>query len=462
MNNRKILTIQQIIESEKKFIAKFSEETILNVAGKKIAEYLKKYYADKKIFFVCGHGNNGNDGKKCSFFLKGFGIESKIFLIDKQAKQISKKIMDILQDSEIIVDCIFGIGVNRIVDNFYKEIINSLNFSKKKIISIDIPSGVCANTGKIFGTAIKADITLAMGFYKPAHFLLPSKSNCGKVKLLNLKLPSPKKRSPEINLISNKYTKKIPTFDLGINKYDRGHVIVIGGEMPGASRIVALTSRKVGAGLSTIAISKKFLSLYAGTEPGTILSLYKEDVLNKKNVLVIGPGLGKNFSIESIEKIIIKFSGPVVLDADGISNFKNHKEKFFNLLSKKKKIIITPHHGEFKRIFTYDNDKINNCLNAAKKISNCVLLKGSDTVISFPNGETWINNCKSNSLATAGTGDLLCGLIAGLIAQKMDFKDAILLSILIQNKLSTFKNCQTVEDFINYIPKALRAFKKNN
>ena len=175
-----------------------------------------------------------------------------------------------------------------------------------------------------------------MGFYKPAHFLLPSKSNCGKVKLLNLKLPSPKKRSPEINLISNKYTKKIPTFDLGINKYDRGHVIVIGGEMPGASRIVALTSRKVGAGLSTIAISKKFLSLYAGTEPGTILSLYKEDVLNKKNVLVIGPGLGKNFSIESIEKIIIKFSGPVVLDADGISNFKNHKEKFFNLLSKKK------------------------------------------------------------------------------------------------------------------------------
>ena len=83
--------------------------------------------------------------------------------------------MDILQDSEIIVDCIFGIGVNRIVDNFYKEIINSLNFSKKKIISIDIPSGVCANTGKIFGTAIKANITLAMGFYKPAHFLLPSK-----------------------------------------------------------------------------------------------------------------------------------------------------------------------------------------------------------------------------------------------------------------------------------------------
>ena len=302
MNNRKILTIQQIIESEKKFIAKFSEETILNVAGKKIAEYLKKYYADKKIFFVCGHGNNGNDGKKCSFFLKGFGIESKIFLIDKQAKQISKKIMDILQDSEIIVDCIFGIGVNRIVDNFYKEIINSLNFSKKKIISIDIPSGVCANTGKIFGTAIKADITLAMGFYKPAHFLLPSKSNCGKVKLLNLKLPSPKKRSPEINLISNKYTKKIPTFDLGINKYDRGHVIVIGGEMPGASRIVALTSRKVGAGLSTIAISKKFLSLYAGTEPGTILSLYKEDVLNK-NVLVIGPGLGKTLVSNQLKKL---------------------------------------------------------------------------------------------------------------------------------------------------------------
>ena len=101
--------------------------------------------------------------------------------------------MDILQDSEIVVDCIFGIGLNRDVDNFYKEIIDSLNFSKKKIISVDIPSGVCANTGKIFGTAIKADITLALGFYKPAHFLLPSKSNCGKVKLLNLKLPSPKK-----------------------------------------------------------------------------------------------------------------------------------------------------------------------------------------------------------------------------------------------------------------------------
>ena len=127
----------------------------------------------------------------------------------------------------------------------------------------------------------------------------------------------------------------------------------------------------------------------------------------------------KDYDKNLIKKIIFNFDGKIIVDADAISIFENQKKEFYQLIKKKKSLILTPHKGEFKKIFESSENKIMDCVNASRLISNTVLYKGNDTVISYPNGNVWINSNASNSLATAGSGDLLCGLISGLVAQKM-------------------------------------------
>ncbi len=464
MHKTRILTLQQISESENKYINENSEEKILSIAGKQIAKFLVKKFQKKSILFICGKGNNGNDGIKAANLIETNKYE--VFLIKKN---INKKDINFLKSKlnsyEIIVDCIFGTGLNRHLTKSFINVIKLINHSKKKVVSIDIPSGINVDTGQVYNLAVNATITLCMGFFKPAHFLIPSKEFCGEKILLKLPLKLPRKIQPKISLINQKKIfEYIPKFNpkININKYDKGHVLIIGGKMAGASRIVALASRKVGAGLSTILVLPQHLKYYGGTEPGTIVSEFSENELLKKDVLVIGPGLGKDFDINLIERIILIFKGKIVVDADAISNFENCSEKFLKLLSSKKSVVITPHAGEFKRIFKFTDNKLYDCFHASNSICNTVLYKGNDSIISSPKGRIWINDNASNSLAIAGSGDLLCGLISGLAAQKMNFKLSILAAISIQNILSNNKNNVIVEDFLDNIHEVMNTIKNNN
>ena len=463
MSKNRILTIEQIKESENQFICKNSEEQLLNIAGEKIAFFLLNKFKRKTLLFVCGKGNNGQDGVKASLFL-GEKIKNKVFLVPKN---YSKKNLNTLQSNvkshEIIVDCLFGTGLNRPLSKFHQKIIEIINKSKKKIISIDIPSGLNSDTGQPLGSSVIAHMTICMGFYKPAHFLIPSKNNCGEKVLLKLPLKSSIKMFPKIHLLKNeKVYKSLPKHNNSINKYDKGHVVVIGGVMSGAARIVAFASRKVGAGLSTILVNPDHLKYYSKCEPGTIVAEYSDNHLLKKDVLVIGPGLGKDYDKNFIKKIILEFEGKIIVDADAISIFENQRNEFHQLIKKKKSLILTPHKGEFKKIFYNSQNKVLDCFNASKLVSNIVLYKGNDTVISSPNGNVWINSNASNSLATAGSGDLLCGIISGLVAQKMKIDKSVLAAVCIQNDLSNRKKNVVVEDFLKDIQLVMNTIKNNN
>ena len=463
MSKNRILTIEQIKESENQFICKNSEEQLLNIAGEKIAIFLLNKFKRKTLLFVCGKGNNGQDGVKASIFL-GEKIKNKVFSV---SKNYSKKNLNTLQSNikshEIIVDCLFGTGLNRTLSKFHQKIIEIINKSQKKIISIDIPSGLNSDTGQPLGSSVIAHMTICMGFYKPAHFLIPSKNNCGEKVLLKLPLKSPIKMSPKIHLLKNeKVYKSLPKHNNSINKYDKGHVVVIGGVMSGAARIVAFASRKVGAGLSTILVNPDHLKYYSKCEPGTIVAEYSDNHLIKKDVLVIGPGLGKDYDKNFIKKIILEFEGKIIVDADAISIFENQRNEFHQLIKKKKSLILTPHKGEFKKIFYSSQNKLLDCFNASKLVSNIVLYKGNDTVISSPNGNVWINSNASNSLATAGSGDLLCGIISGLVAQKMKIDKSVLAAVCIQNDLSNRKKNAVVEDFLKDIQLVMNTIKNNN
>ena len=460
MNQSNLYTINQIKESENIYIKNNSLNKLFDNATTKITNFIKKNYEKKKILFVCGPGNNGMDGK-LAYNKLSEKYDVSIFTIDRIHKINFNKLKNLIKNTEIIFDCIFGTGLNKKIRGNNKKIIELINKSNKQIVAVDIPSGLSGDSGQRMGTCIQADTTLAMGFLKPGYFLQPAKEFIGKLELLNLGLPLPKFK-PNIKLVNKKNIENIPSQNSSINKYDKGHVLVIGGEMAGASRLVAYSARKTGCGLSTISVEEKNLKYYTQAEPGTIIKIFKNSDLLKKDVLVIGPGLGKSFKTKKLLEIIDLFNGPKIIDADAISIFENKKNQFSKFLTKQKNIILTPHTGEFKKVFNYSNklSKINNCLRASKLIDNCVLLKGNDTVIAFPDENIWINNLANKNLATAGSGDVLCGIIAGLLAQKMTIEEAMPASLFIQSKISKSNKNVVVEDFIGEIPIAINSLKK--
>ena len=460
MNQPNLYTINQIKESENIYIKKNSLNKLFDNATTKIVTFIKKNYKNKKILFVCGPGNNGMDGK-LTYNKLSEKHDVSIFTVDRNI-EINLEIFKILiKNTEIIFDCFFGTGLNKKISGMNEKIIDLINKSNKQIVAVDIPSGLSGDSGERMGPCIIADTTLAMGFLKPGYFLQPAKEFIGKLELLNLGLPVPKFK-PNIKIVNKKNIKNIPCHNSNVNKYDKGHVLVIGGRMAGASRLVAYSARKTGCGLSTISVEEKNLKYYTQSEPGTIIKIFNNSDLLKKDVLVIGPGLGKGFKTKKLLEILDSFHGPKIVDADAISIFENKKKQFSNFLVKQKNIILTPHTGEFKKVFNYSKklSKINNCLKASKLINNCILLKGNDTVIAFPNENIWINNLANQNLATAGSGDVLCGIIAGLLAQKMTIEEAMPASLFIQSKISKSKKNVVVEDFIGEIPIAINSLKK--
>ncbi|MDC3091584.1 NAD(P)H-hydrate dehydratase [Rickettsiales bacterium] len=462
MSSDNILTIKQIIQSENDFFKKNPKKNIMDIAGLKIWKSIKKLIKNKKTLFVTGYGNNGIDGKRVYELAKKNKCNVKLLDLRKNNFTTDNHIFDrLLDQNEIIVDAIFGIGLNKDVNGENKKIIQKINLIKKYVISIDIPSGIYADSGDIKKIAIKAKLTLAMGFLKPGHLLLPGKKFCGEVRVIDLGL-DPLKRSPKIRLIDEKIVKNnLPTTSIDTHKYLKGNVLVFGGKIPGASRLTALAARKVGAGLSTIHLPKKYLKYYPYVEPGTIMNFDKNINFLKFSTIVIGPGLGLKFKKK---KILNSLNNkiPVIIDADALSIFKSNPGNLFAELIKKNNSVLTPHHGEFKRIFKFKkSDKINLTIKAAKLSSSIVVYKGNDTVIACPNGNVWISNNAKKSLATAGTGDILCGLIAGISAQKADLEIATVIAVWIHGKLSHNSNNVIAEDFINEIPHVIETINNN-
>ena len=448
MKSFDILSTEQIIQSENLYLKNNPGADLVYNSALSILNFIDEKFNKKKILFFCGPGNNGNDARKV------FAIGSKkntLKLLDISKNKYRKEI----DKCDIIVDAIFGFGLNRKLSDKISKLILEINKSKKKIISIDIPTGVIANTGKFLDIAIEADITLVLGFFKPCHFLNPGKSKSGQLELLDLKYELPKNRIPNIKVLNSElFDTHILKKKINIHKYNKGSILVIGGEMAGASRIVAFSARKIGAGLATIKIKKKQLIDYAGSEPGTIINYSRNIDLNKYDLIVIGPGLGKKSSYLNIIKILKDFKKTIILDADALSIFKKKTQVLFSILRKRSNTVLTPHEGEFNRLFERtENGKIFETLKAAKETNSIIVFKGNDTVIATPEGDIFVNYEAEPSLATAGTGDMLCGMIGGLVCQGMDIKNSILCSTFIQNKLSQNKNNTIVEDFIHNIPK---------
>jgi ADP-dependent NAD(P)H-hydrate dehydratase / NAD(P)H-hydrate epimerase len=333
----------------------------------------------------------------------------------------------IIDDAGLIVDSLFGSGLSRRLD---PEVTDTLACATRygiPIIAVDVPSGVMGDSGEDLGAA-PAVCTVTFARKKPAHLLLPGRDLCGEVVVADIGIPQAvlDSLSDTWENTPGLWRKKLPQLRAAGNKYSRGHALLYGGyPMTGAARMAARAAARIGAGLTTIAVPEKAFSIYASaltsimvqplSQQQDFAGLLKDP---RFTAFSIGPGAGLSDATRERALALLQTGRPVVLDADAISVFSSRAQELFQAV--RGPCVITPHEGEFKRIFDPAGDKLTRARRAAGRSGAVVVLKGADTVIAAPDGRAIINANAPATLATAGSGDVLGGIILGLLAQGMD------------------------------------------
>ncbi len=424
---------------------------LMENAGRAIVEIIEKNYSPCNVAIFCGPGNNGGDGFVVARLLSEKGWQVELALLGEKsrlkgdakinAERFKGDILAFenidLSNKRLIVDAIFGAGLNRDIDGQAKKIVQKINQSKIDVISVDVPSGIDGANGAIRGIAVRAKHTISFFRAKPGHYLLPARQYCGQLHIKNIGINDKVLEQIEDNCrLNNPELWQMPKREIMSHKYDYGHCLIMSGDElhSGAARLAARAALRIGAGLVSLAGKKEALLVHANHVSAIMLKEISNvtDLSNllrdkRYNALIIGPAFGvgertREFVLAALESEI-----NMVIDADAISSFEENSQILFAAIAKRKNknIILTPHEGEFKRLFpNFDGTKIDRAKKGAKLSGAIIVLKGADTIIALPNGFVAINNNAPPNLATAGSGDVLCGIIGGLLAQKMPAQQA--------------------------------------
>ncbi len=449
-----ILTTEQMAKADQICISELEQlgrsgADLMEEAGLSVVREIERVGRGRKVLVLCGPGNNGGDGFVIARHLSCSGWQVQVALLGKvndlrgdAAKMAERWEGDFesiyqtcLEGHDTIVDAIFGTGLSREISANLKEVFENINKLEAVKIAVDIPSGIDGNTGRILGSAIKADHTITFCRLKPAHILYPSKEICGEVTIADIGIADRivQKTNPDIFVnYPSLWQDKLPKFSGDFHKYDKGHAVIVGGDKihTGAGRLAAMAALRVGAGLVSVSSPDDALDINAAHLTSIMIRKRTEilsDLENEKlNCWCIGPASGVNEATKADVIEILEAGRHTVLDADALSVFEDNPELLYQKLSKNGRAVLTPHAGEFARIFPgiKDLDKLSAAKEAAKLSNSVILYKGADTVIAEPNGRTAISKNAPPFLATAGSGDVLAGLICGLIAQNMDVFEA--------------------------------------
>jgi len=483
--NSKIYNQDLITKAEKKTFKKKDSFSVMQIAAKACSNYILSNFKPKRVLILCGPGNNGGDGiliakdllkKKCHVSILaplGFGKskDSAEALTKLNNNELFTTKID-YRDFDFFIDALFGFNFNKKLSENLKKIIYNINLQKFTKISIDVPSGVYCDNGQIDDIAIQADITLTFHRLKPAHVLLPGKKFSNKIEILEIGLTN---IDSETNI---KIIDKPSIYPPKMNdhKYNRGELFIIASnEMIGATKLASLAASQIafksGTGIVKIFVKNNQKNLYKTHALEELLIIYSklneiENILySKKNPTVLfGCGLEINEENSNLLKLLLKMKVKLVLDASSFSIIENDLKNFMHLLSTRTGItILTPHLGEFKKIFTISNNKIEDTRKAAFKTNSIVLFKGNDTVISSPKGKTFINYFSSPYLATAGSGDILSGIIASFLSQNYDPIIATTIACYIHSQSAIEINKPlSAKDLIDVLPSIIQKYFKIN
>lgn len=419
-------------------------------AGRTVFDRVIAGFPDAEtIHVLCGTGNNGGDGYVVAELLRQAGrmvtlsslrspdaLQGDAALAHRQWRgDIIPFHIGEVEAVDLIIDGLFGAGLDRDVDGEAKNIINQINSIHVPVVSIDLPSGICGLTGKVRGTAIAAEETVTFFRKKPGHLLEPGKSHCGDVTVTDIGIEDEVFREITPDVFENTpllWGGQWPGYAPDGHKYGRGHALVLSGSAlsTGASRLAAQAALRVGAGLTSLVGARDALIVHAAhvtavmlkpAETAEDLRALLSDV--RLNSIAAGPGLGLDDKAREQLDCLLESEAALTLDADTLTLASEDPDNFFTRLHERDHIsVLTPHTGEFARLFgsvTNTTSKLEITREAAKRSGAVVVLKGSDTVIADPDGRAAINGNAPPWLATAGSGDVLTGMIAGLRAQGM-------------------------------------------
>ncbi|MCU0984093.1 MAG: NAD(P)H-hydrate dehydratase [Acetobacteraceae bacterium] len=406
--------------------------TLMRAAGRAVAREVLRRFRPCPVAVLCGPGNNGGDGFVVAVYLAERGWPVRVALLggrealsgDAAAAAALWKgpVLPLspaaLQGAGLVIDALFGAGLTRPVTGVAAETLAAAR--ALPIVAVDLPSGVSGLTGEVLGTAPQAVLTVTFFRLKPGHLLLPGRLLCGETVVADIGIPAAVLGAVSPRAFRNDpalWAGRLPPRAAGDSKYSRGHLTILGGTvMTGAARLAAASARRVGAGLVSIAAGDAAsAAVYRAAEPGVIVTEARLDALladRRRNAWLVGPGLGQGERTDAALASIIGAGVAAVVDADAITACAGVPGRLRGAA------LLTPHAGEFARVFgTVGADKPAAARRAAAETGAVVLLKGADTVIASPDGEVIIDAGAPPDLATAGTGDVLAGAAAGLIAQ---------------------------------------------
>ena len=453
-----LLTTQQMATADRIAIAQGTPGIeLMERAGRAVADaVLDRAGAGSAVTLLCGPGNNGGDGFVAARLLRERGLTVRVVLpggadrfvgdaaiaLERWAGPIEP--LNALRDrqGDILVDAMFGAGLRRPLSGAFAEAATLLNEAACPVIAVDIPSGLSGDTGLAEGVAVRADETVTFFRLKPGHLLQPGRALCGRVRLADIGIP------PDAALAAVGPTafrndpalwrQALPHHGADTHKFRRGAVAVLAGGVSGvgAPRLGARAALRVGAGLATILCEPEALLVHAARGPDALMQravadrLALEAFLDDRRIAAVlaGPALGFGRRAEDLVRAVIDCDRPAVLDADALTLLAGLPEGGARNLRRRegaRETILTPHEGEFQRLFGKDAliagepSKLERARQAASASAAVVIYKGADTVIAAPDGRAAINVTGSAALATAGSGDVLGGLIAGLLAQGM-------------------------------------------
>jgi hydroxyethylthiazole kinase-like uncharacterized protein yjeF len=458
--------------------------TLMENAGRAVADEICKRWTPRPTAVLCGPGNNGGDGYVVARLLKERGWDVSVETLGdpaalkgdaaEMAKRWSGKTVALAQDNSsaaLYVDALFGAGLSRPLEGEAEKFAERSEKLRSSIVAIDVPSGLHGDTGKPLGdVAVHADLVVTFFRKKPAHVLMPGRAQCGEIVVADIGIPDA--AIGDSKLFENGPALwDYPWPKAGGHKYARGHCVIVSGpaHATGAARLAARGALRIGAGLVSVASPPDAVAINATALTAIMVKpfsgaaglagLLKDRRLNS---VVIGPGCGLGRATQELVAAVLESDAAVVLDADALSSFRDDPAELFRML--REPAILTPHEGEFERLFkgvlANSQNKIE-AARAAAAIAGCtILLKGADTVIAAPDGLATVNTHAPPALATAGSGDVLAGFIGGLMAQGLDSHRAACAAAWLHGEAAfRFGPGLIAEDLPESLPAALRVLR---
>ena len=423
---------------------------LMESAGAFLAKVTQAHFADAdRVLVVCGPGNNGGDGFVLARLLSeaGFAVELNIPLgtgkingdakiaFERLPREVSQADAPEWDSYELIVDALFGAGLAKDIEGELGKTVSSINASPARIMAVDLPSGINGETGALCGNAVISDVTATFFRLKPGHLLLPGRSHCGLTEVGQIGIQNAVLDEVGAKTFHNTpalWEACLPIHHITQHKYSRGHTLAVSGPITksGAARLMASAALRMGSGLVTLASSAEVLAIHAArldsvmfAQAGNADELRQLFADSRLDCICMGPGMPPDDTTRASVSQALEANKNTVLDAGGLTAFEGQQDALLNQISShQRSVVITPHPGEFERLFP-DLAKMASRLEMARQaalvLSATIVLKGPDTIVADGDGRAAIASNAPPWLATAGSGDVLTGMIAGLMAQGM-------------------------------------------